>query len=109
MSNLSGTTMASSNAAVASDVAKPPVLEVIDLKKHFPVKKGIFQSTVGHVFAVDGVRDLGVARPKPDVVLACAVERQTGAEVPRSQNGHRNGHVRIVSARKHSVFCPCLA
>jgi len=34
---------------------KPPVLEVVNLKKHFPVKKGVFQSTVGHVFAVDGV------------------------------------------------------
>jgi len=34
---------------------KPPVLEVTDLKKHFPVKKGLFQNVVGHVFAVDGV------------------------------------------------------
>jgi oligopeptide/dipeptide ABC transporter ATP-binding protein len=34
---------------------KPAVLEVQDLKKHFPVKKGIFQKTVGHVYAVDGV------------------------------------------------------
>jgi peptide/nickel transport system ATP-binding protein len=34
---------------------KPAVLEVQDLKKHFPVKKGIFQTTVGHVYAVDGV------------------------------------------------------
>ncbi|MCB1972848.1 MAG: ABC transporter ATP-binding protein, partial [Geminicoccaceae bacterium] len=28
---------------------------MVDLKKHFPVKKGLFQRTVGHVFAVDGV------------------------------------------------------
>jgi oligopeptide/dipeptide ABC transporter ATP-binding protein len=34
---------------------KSPVLEIIDLKKHFPVKKGLFQNVVGHVFAVDGV------------------------------------------------------
>jgi oligopeptide/dipeptide ABC transporter ATP-binding protein len=34
---------------------KPAVLDVQDLKKHFPVKKGIFQKTVGHVYAVDGV------------------------------------------------------
>jgi oligopeptide/dipeptide ABC transporter ATP-binding protein len=31
------------------------VLEVQDLKKHFPVKKGLFQNTVGQVYAVDGV------------------------------------------------------
>jgi len=39
----------------ATETAKPPVLEVVDLKKHFPVKKGIFQTTVGQVYAVDGV------------------------------------------------------
>jgi len=32
-----------------------PVLEVEGLKKHFPVKKGLFSRTVGHVYAVDGV------------------------------------------------------
>ncbi len=32
-----------------------PVLEVKDLKKHFPVKKGVLRRTVGHVYAVDGV------------------------------------------------------
>ena len=32
-----------------------PVLEVIGLKKHFPVKTGILRRTVGHVHAVDGV------------------------------------------------------
>ena len=31
------------------------VLEVRDLKKHFPIKKGLLRKTVGHVFAVDGV------------------------------------------------------
>jgi oligopeptide/dipeptide ABC transporter ATP-binding protein len=33
----------------------PPVLEVRDLKKHFPIHKGFFQRTAGHVYAVDGV------------------------------------------------------
>ena len=33
----------------------PPVLEVIDLKKHFPVKKGLLRRTAGYVYAVDGV------------------------------------------------------
>jgi peptide/nickel transport system ATP-binding protein/oligopeptide transport system ATP-binding protein len=32
-----------------------PVLEVSGLKKHYPVKKGILQRTVGQVHAVDGV------------------------------------------------------
>ena len=35
--------------------AVPPVLEVKDLKKHFPVQKGLLRRTAGHVFAVDGV------------------------------------------------------
>jgi oligopeptide/dipeptide ABC transporter ATP-binding protein len=32
-----------------------PVLEVTDLKKHFPIHKGVLRRTVGHVMAVDGV------------------------------------------------------
>ena len=35
--------------------AQQPVLEVRDLKKHFPVKKGLLRKTVGYVYAVDGV------------------------------------------------------
>ena len=31
------------------------LLEVRDLKKYFPIKKGIFSRTIGHVRAVDGV------------------------------------------------------
>jgi len=32
-----------------------PVVEVEDLKKHFPIRKGILSRTVGRVYAVDGV------------------------------------------------------
>jgi oligopeptide/dipeptide ABC transporter ATP-binding protein len=32
-----------------------PLLEVRNLKKHFPIKKGFFRKVVGHVRAVDGV------------------------------------------------------
>jgi len=32
-----------------------PLLEVRDLRKHFPIRKGLFTRTVGHVRAVDGV------------------------------------------------------
>jgi oligopeptide/dipeptide ABC transporter ATP-binding protein len=34
---------------------QPPVLEVVNLKKHFPVKKGILRRTIGQVYAVDDV------------------------------------------------------
>jgi oligopeptide/dipeptide ABC transporter ATP-binding protein len=36
-------------------ILEVPVLEVRDLKKHFPVKKGILRRTVGQVYAVDGI------------------------------------------------------
>ncbi len=32
-----------------------PLLEVRDLKKHFPIRKGLFSRTVGHVKALDGI------------------------------------------------------
>ena len=32
-----------------------PLLQVRDLKKHFPIRRGVFRSVVGHVKAVDGV------------------------------------------------------
>jgi peptide/nickel transport system ATP-binding protein/oligopeptide transport system ATP-binding protein len=32
-----------------------PLLEVHDLKKHFPIHKGVFSRVSGHVYAVDGV------------------------------------------------------
>ncbi|TBL76466.1 ABC transporter ATP-binding protein [Paenibacillus thalictri] len=34
---------------------KQPLVEVRNLKKYFPIKKGIFSRTVGHVKAVDGL------------------------------------------------------
>jgi ABC-type microcin C transport system duplicated ATPase subunit YejF len=33
----------------------PPVVEVTDLKKHFPIRKGLLRRLTGHVHAVDGV------------------------------------------------------
>ena len=33
----------------------PPLLEVKDLKKHFPIYKGVFSRVSGQVYAVDGV------------------------------------------------------
>ncbi len=53
--------MADLAAIVGSDMAvsrghnRAPVLEVVNLKKHFPVKKGVLRRTVGQVYAVDDV------------------------------------------------------
>src|SRR6185437_9534400 len=51
--------MVSVDLAPRAETAAPrnnvPVLEVHDLKKHFPVKKGLLRRTVGQVYAVDGV------------------------------------------------------
>src|SRR6202142_3036501 len=41
--------------AGAANVTCAAVLEVRDLKKHFPVRKGLLQRAAGTVFAVDGV------------------------------------------------------
>jgi oligopeptide/dipeptide ABC transporter ATP-binding protein len=38
-----------------TDPRKSPLLEVTGLKKHFPVRRGIFGRTQGFVYAVDGV------------------------------------------------------
>jgi peptide/nickel transport system ATP-binding protein len=40
---------------VSSDSAKPILLDVKDLKKYFPIKKGFVKKVVGYVRAVDGV------------------------------------------------------
>jgi oligopeptide/dipeptide ABC transporter ATP-binding protein len=39
----------------AQPVGNATVLDVVNLKKHFPVKKGLLRRTVGQVYAVDGV------------------------------------------------------
>ena len=43
------------SAEPGSNGAATPLLEVTDLKKHYPVRKGLFSQTVGHVLAVDGI------------------------------------------------------
>jgi len=44
-----------------SETSAEPLLEVRDLRTWFPIRKGLFRKTVGHVRAVDGV-DLTVRR-----------------------------------------------
>jgi oligopeptide transport system ATP-binding protein len=36
-------------------MAEGTLLEVHNLKKHFPIKGGVFSKTIGHVYAVDGI------------------------------------------------------
>jgi oligopeptide/dipeptide ABC transporter ATP-binding protein len=55
-------TSAPVSAAVAEAEADPnEILRVEGLVKHFPIRKGVFKHTVGHVRAVDGV-DLSVRK-----------------------------------------------
>jgi oligopeptide/dipeptide ABC transporter ATP-binding protein len=43
------------SAARPANGTTPPLLEVSDLKKHYPLRKGLFAQTVGQVLAVDGI------------------------------------------------------
>ena len=43
------------NGAVKEKKQNEILLQVRDLKKHFPIARGVFRRVVGHVFAVDGV------------------------------------------------------
>ncbi|HMX17067.1 MAG TPA: dipeptide ABC transporter ATP-binding protein [Rhodocyclaceae bacterium] len=42
-------------ASPSGGVAPAPLLEVEDLRVHFPIRRGLLRRTVGHVRAVDGV------------------------------------------------------
>jgi peptide/nickel transport system ATP-binding protein len=57
-----------------SPVAAGTLLEIQDLKVHFPIRKGIFRRVVGHVKAVDGI-SLAV---KPAQTLAIVGESGSG-------------------------------
>ncbi|MFH1604618.1 MAG: dipeptide ABC transporter ATP-binding protein [Pseudomonadota bacterium] len=47
--------MAEGGVMSQAGTAPAPVLEVVDLKVHFPILKGVFRTTAGYVYAVDGV------------------------------------------------------
>ncbi len=52
-----------SASATFTSTTEAPLLRVHDLKVHFPIRKGLFKKTVGHVFAVDGVSlEIGTGR-----------------------------------------------
>jgi peptide/nickel transport system ATP-binding protein len=46
---------APTEVGAAEHAVAPPLLDVCDLKVHFPIRRGILKRTVGHVMAVDGV------------------------------------------------------
>jgi peptide/nickel transport system ATP-binding protein len=46
---------AAAAAGTRAAQATPLLLEATDLKVHFPIRRGVFRRTVGHVKAVDGV------------------------------------------------------
>jgi peptide/nickel transport system ATP-binding protein len=46
---------ATAPAALGAAQPAPVVLEATDLEVHFPIRRGVFRRTVGHVKAVDGV------------------------------------------------------
>ena len=52
---MSDATLSAAAPKTRTPIGNAPVLEVEGLKKHFPIRKGIFSRTVGHVYAVDGV------------------------------------------------------
>src|SRR4051812_42926235 len=42
-------------AQASASQSSVPVLEVANLKKHFPIRQGLLRRTTGNVYAVDGV------------------------------------------------------
>ena len=42
-------------AATDPNIGRPVLVQVRDLKKYFPIRRGVFRRTVGHIRAVDGV------------------------------------------------------
>ncbi|MDQ0345007.1 oligopeptide/dipeptide ABC transporter ATP-binding protein [Lederbergia wuyishanensis] len=49
------TAMTENKQSLSNDKKSEYLLEVNNLKKHFPIKAGVLQRTVGHVKAVDGI------------------------------------------------------
>lgn len=46
---------ATQHTAQDTQPAASPLLEVKDLRKHYPITKGVFKRTAGYVYAVDGI------------------------------------------------------
>jgi peptide/nickel transport system ATP-binding protein/oligopeptide transport system ATP-binding protein len=47
--------MITNDAPPPTESGSEPLLEVEGLRKHFPIRKGVFSRTVGQVYAVDGI------------------------------------------------------
>ena len=58
------------------------LLEVNDLRKYFPIQKGIFQRTIGYVKAVDGISfDVHSGRKRLVSLVRVVVERRRLVDV----------------------------
>ncbi|MGB8717675.1 MAG: ATP-binding cassette domain-containing protein, partial [Desulfobacterales bacterium] len=47
--------MATTTPPIAPEGGSAPLVELLDLKTWFPVRRGVFAKTIGYVRAVDGV------------------------------------------------------
>jgi oligopeptide/dipeptide ABC transporter ATP-binding protein len=72
-----------------------PVLEVEGLKKHFPIKSGVFSPVRGHVFAVDGVSFAIAAGETFGVVGESGCGKSTLGRVILRLDEPTAGHVRL--------------
>ena len=94
------------NGAGGCQSAAAPLLEVQDLKKHFPIDKGLFSRVSGQVYAVDGVSfhigrgetlglvgESGCGKSTVGRTLLKLLE-PTGGTDPRRRRGHHRARCR---------------
>ncbi len=93
---------AARRAAALQGARRVSLLEVSDLKKHFPIRTGVLKRTTGHVYAVDGV-SFDVEKGEthgPGRARAAAASPPSGRTAaaphaaPTGGDGHLRGHRR---------------
>ena len=79
-----------------SPATNMPVLEVKDLKKHFPVRKGLLRRTVGQVYAVDGI-SFSIAPGEIDTsILSPGTEKIVEQQIPMHRLGTPDEVAKII-------------
>ena len=71
----------------AMTAEKEVLLSVENLKKYFPIKKGIFKKTIGHMRAVDGI-DLNVKAGEVLALLRKLDIEETHEFLHRGKSSH---------------------